>query len=259
MSSAQASRVKRRGHKREQDLCDLVGGHLHQGAPTDKADIVDQYGNAHSVKSGQWWQIFLYGRDRFITNTNFQDVGSIAEIMVQCIDVFPERREDYLADKNRYKFLLQAHMRRLKTEFDNVDTKIRFFRKSIFNDTVDLLSIQLAGDTKFHVFERCDVVYVLTNTLAVENSKANNPTQYDDQKVVFRHLTNVGEIEIRNDSDIHYRQGKFRLNSTKIFTLLETNIPDREEINGVQVYGSAIPKMRRGYPNPPQKCAPKPS
>ena len=246
MSSAQASRVKRRGHNRERDLCGLVGGHLHQGAPTDKADIVDQYGNAHSVKSGQWWQIFLYGKDRFITNTNFQDVGNIAEIMVQCIDVFPERREDYLADKNTHKLLLQEQMRRLKTEFDDFDTKARFFSKSIFNDTVDLLSIQLADDDNFHVFERSDVVHVLTNTLAVENSKARNSTQYDDQKVVFKYATNVGEIEIRNDSDIHYRQGKFRLNSTKIFTILETHIPDSEKVNGVQVYGSAIPKMGRG-------------
>lgn len=249
MSSEKASKVKRRGHKREQDLCELIGGELYQGAPTDKADIVDQYGNTHSVKSGTWWQIFLYGRERFLTNTNFQDVGEIAKLMAECIDVFPENRTDYLADKHTYKLALQEPMRRLKSEFNNLDTKERFFSKSIFNDTVELLSIR-ADNARFHVFERCDVVRILTNKLEVANSKARNQNQYSDQKVLFKcpknkRPKNVGEIEIRNDSDTHYRQGKFRLNSVKIFNILETNIPDREKINGVQAYGSAIPKMER--------------
>jgi len=63
-----------------------------------------------------------------------------------------------------------------------------------------------------------DVVKVLSEKISVENSKARQKGQIDDQKVVFKvDKRTIGEIEMRNDSDVHYREVKFWLNKDKTF------------------------------------------
>jgi hypothetical protein len=55
-----------------------------------------------------------------------------------------------------------------------------------------------------------DVVKVLSEKISVENSKARQKGQIDDQKVVFKvDKRTIGEIEMRNDSDVHYREVNF--------------------------------------------------
>jgi len=62
-----------------------------------KKDVIDPAGDAHSVKSGKnKWQMFLYGRNRFLDDDGFQALNGIGSLLVHCIDVFPPRYEDYI-------------------------------------------------------------------------------------------------------------------------------------------------------------------
>ena len=251
MTSTAASYKKRTGHINERSFAYLVDGDV-VGDRTDKTDVIDQEHNAYTVKGGEWWQIFLYSRDRFVTNTEFRMIGNIANLFIDCLDAFPENRSDYLADKTYFKKRLQEPMRQLKDEICKPTIFPQLLSKAIFNgDEVDYLSIlpkELSGQSvlsdqkHFYLFSAADVVSLLSTELSVKNSKARGRGQMDAQKVIFRYRNrNVGEIEIRTDSDLHYRQAKWRFNSPAILSLLRTNLPaiyveDRQ----VSVYGSAI-------------------
>ena len=251
MSSKAASYKKRSGHVNEQHFAYLIDGDV-VGDRTDKTDVIDQESNTYTVKGGEWWQIFLYGRDRFVTNTEFREIGNVANLLIECIDAFPEDRSDYLESKTYFKERLQEPMRQLKDEICKPTIFLQLLSKAIFNgDEVNYLSILpkelssqsvLSDQKHFHLFSAEDVVNLLSTKLGVENSRARGRGQMDAQKVIFRYRNrNVGEIEIRTDSDIHYRQAKWRFNSPAILSLLRTNLPvTYVEDRQVSVYGSAI-------------------
>ena len=68
--------------------------------PKAKKDVIDPAGDAHSVKSGNIkWQIFLYGRNRFLEDDGFQALNGIGSLLVHCIDAFPPRYNDYVDNK----------------------------------------------------------------------------------------------------------------------------------------------------------------
>jgi hypothetical protein len=83
--------------------------------------------------------------------------------------------------------------------------------------------------------------------LEVENSKARINSQLNDQKVVFKFSgKTIGEIEIRNDSDIHYREVKFWLGKNQTLTTLKSKIlPSREVNERLILYGTAIKKLSK--------------
>lgn len=252
MSSQAASYKKRSGHVNEQHFAYLIDGDVVGGRTTDKTDVIDQSDNTYSVKGGEWWQIFLYGRDRFVTNTEFREIGNLADLFINCIDAFPENRSDYLDDKIYFKKRLQEPMRQLKNEICRPTIFPQLLSKAIFNGNevgfLSILSKELSRqdvplDKKhFHLFSAEDVVSLLSIKLGIENSRARGRGQMDAQKVIFRYRNrNVGEIEIRTDSNIHYRQAKWRFNSPAILSLLQSNlggtlVEDRQ----TSVYGSAI-------------------
>jgi len=247
MPSEQASSKKKSGHANEKHFAQLIGGVVL--ASTGKTDVIDQQHRTHSVKSGEWWQIFLYARSRLVTNTIFQDIGDLADLMIQCIDAFPEDFSDYEMDKQSAKYRLQEPMRLLKEEIEKPDIFPALLRKAIFNgDEVDYLSIlpheikntSLLDQKHFHVFSQEDVVTLLSTHLEVRNSKARNYRQMDDQKVIFRFRKNVGEIEIRTDSKTHYKYIKWRLNAEAIFGILTSDLESVTLANQqISVYGSA--------------------
>lgn len=249
MSSEQASQVKRAGHRNENDFAALIGGRIHGGSHTDKRDVMDAQDRSHSVKSGTWWQVFLYSRKRLETNTMFQGL-KLADIMIGCLDCYPERREDYLSDKITVKKKLQSYMRDLLEELDKPRTFQAFLEKALFEGgNADYLSIFL-GPAKeaiqnktFHVFHKNDVALALSSNVTLRNSKAQNPTQMDDQKVVFRsnfHRRIIGEIEDRHDSNLHYREMKCRLNAQDVFDILTSEITGKDRKNDhVIAYGKA--------------------
>ena len=229
MTPADASRRKVRGHRNERAFAELIGGEVSRALQTDKRDVLDQTHRFHSVKSGEWWQIFLYARSRFETNTVFQGLGALSELMIACLDAFPENYEDYRADRTASKLRLQTPMRSLREELGKPGILPAFFEKSLFNaGEVQYLTILPANrsdapdhEKEFHIFDRQDVVRTLCSNLEITNSKARNANQTDDQKVLFRISgRNCGEIEVRTDSAVHHRQAKFRLNGTHITQLL---------------------------------------
>lgn len=250
MTSEQASLKKISGQVNEYDFAELIGGEVNLGSPTDKKDVIDQQHRSHSVKGGTWWQIFLYAKSRLLTNTIFRGLGNLAKIMIQCLDAFPEDRNDYLKDKHSAKTRLQEPMYLLMQEIKKPEIFPALIEKSLFNGgEVNYLSILPnslpntlpLSEKHFHVFSQRDVVSLLSTHLEIRNSKARNSLQMDNQKVVFRfNNKNLGEIEIRTDSDKHYREIKWRLNSPAIFEILTSNL-ESITLAGQQisVYGKA--------------------
>ena len=111
---------------------------------------------------------------------------------------------------------------------------------------VNYLTIQPKGDNQFYVFTNTDVVDCLSKNIDIANSKARRAGQYDDQKVLFKiDGKNAGEIEIRTDSETHYREAKCRLNACKIFNLLKENVGNCIKIKErVIACGSATKKFK---------------
>lgn len=244
MSSEHASYVKRKGHADAREFAEIMGMHDAIFSPTAKKDVADKYGNSFSVKSGEKkWQIFLYGRTRFTENFEFRD-RPIGRYFISCIDAFPESREEYLSDKAKYKERLQEPMRALQRLLSERETLEWFLHKSLFNSNeVNYLVIKEQG--AFHVFDSVEVVKTIASSITVENSKARQAGQMDDQKVIFKiqhgEKKTLGEIEMRNDSEVHYREVKFWLSKPITFSLLVSKIQEKGALVGgnVKLYGQA--------------------
>lgn len=251
MTSESASLKKIAGHVNEYDFAQIIGGEVNLGSQTDKKDVIDKQHRFHSVKGGKWWQIFLYRRNRLQSNTILQGIGDLAPLMIQCLDSFPEHFQDYEQDKIAAKIRLQEPMRRLCAELQKPSILPAFFNKAMFNGgEVNYLSV-LPSDIpntepieskRFHIFTQIDVVSALSERLEIANSKARNRSQMDAQKVILRHNgVNVGEIEVRTDSRIHYKEMKFRLSAVKILALLIESMDAKQEVSEQTIaYGNAI-------------------
>jgi hypothetical protein len=246
MTTTQASEKKKAGHINERHFAEIIGGKVVKG--TDKNDVIDQQDHNHSVKGGRYWQIFLYRKSRLLTNTEFQGIGRVANLMVTCLDVFPHKREDYEANKVHFKTLLQAPMRALYEEIRKPNIFPELLSKAIFNGKeVDYLSILTpcmsnsltVSEKRYHVFARNDVVSLLSTHLEISNSGARKKGDMPEQKVIFRYAgRNIGEIEIRNESDKHYREMKWRFEACGVFALLD--VLERFSLgNQIYVRGSA--------------------
>lgn len=254
MCPEQAREVKTAGHRNEDDFAALIGG-VNVGSRTDKEDVIDEQGRHHSVKAGTWWQIFLYSRERLRTNTIFQGLGGVADIMIACIDAYPESRSEYLRDKMAAKRRLQPEMRRLLAELQQPGIFRAFLDKALFDGgNAEYLSVFIGPantpvtDKHFHVFHKNEVVAALTADVTLRNSKARRADEMDDQKVTFRsahHGRNIGEIEDRHDSDKHYREMKFRLNARSVFEILTEHISDTALVRPqVTTHGEAVRLFR---------------
>ncbi|MEO0190113.1 MAG: hypothetical protein ABIL18_03945, partial [candidate division WOR-3 bacterium] len=92
-------------------------------------------------------------------------------------------------------------------------------------------------------------VDILTNNYEVENSKARGKNQIDDQKVIFKVGGKThGEIEMRNDSDVHYREIKFWMDKKLTFRLLTSQINKAKSLSDrIILYGKAINKLSKIY------------
>jgi len=243
MSSEKASYVKRKGHEDAREFAELLGlGKEYKYDLTAKKDVIDSEGHSYSVKSGQKkWQIFLYGKHRFEQDYTFRGMNGLGDLFLKCINSFPENRNEYLKDKRLYKERLKIVMRELCQRLKEKRLLAAFIDKSMFNSgEVDFLVIKFGE--QFHIFSGREVVKILSENFEVENSKARTKNQMDDQKVVFKvQGKTCGEIEMRNDSERHYRQIKFWLAKNMTFDLLKAKIAKTEKYNDrIIVYGKAI-------------------
>lgn len=255
MDPGHASEVKTAGHRNEYDFAALIGGEVNLGSHTDKKDVIDGQHRSHSVKAGTWWQVFLYGRERLRTNTIFQGLGDVADIMIACIDAYPEDRAEYLRDKIAAKQRLQPEMRRLLAELQKPRIFGAFLDKALFDGgNAEYLSIFLGrastprADKRFHVFHKNEVVASLAADVTLRNSRARRAGEMDDQKVTFLSALNgrnIGEIEDRHDSGTHYREMKFRLHARSVFEILTDRITSVTEARPqVTTYGQAVRRFR---------------
>jgi hypothetical protein len=248
MTSEKASYVKRKGHADAQEFARALGiGKEYKSEPQAKKDVIDLEGHSYSVKGGEKkWQIFLYGKTRFERDYSFRGMNGLGDLFLRCINSFPENRNQYLRNKDKYKIQLQKPMRELCKRLKEKRLLAAFIDKSMFNSgEVDFLVIK-EGEI-FHVFWSREVVEILVNNYVVENSKARNENQFNDQKVVFK-FENVthGEIEMRNDSEIHYREIKFWLNKKLTFNLLKSQIRAVQNFTSkIIFYGKTIRKLSK--------------
>jgi hypothetical protein len=232
MTSEKASFVKTEGHRIEKVYGDLINGVIIPG--TGKIDIKDKNGKFHSVKGAELkWQIFLYGKSRFE-----KEFGELGKLFVKCIESFPEKRNDYLINKDRYKDILKENMINLRKYLENDEKRKKFFAKAFLNDQINYFVIYDKGI--FHIFDAQECIENLGSLTEAENSKARSVNQRDAQKVIFKHEDKtIGEIEMRNDSEVHYRQVKFWMEKKGTTDLLIRHIPVNKRNNGLILYGEA--------------------
>lgn len=253
MTKEHASRVKTGGHENEKHFAKIIGGRVQAGTHTDKKDVIDRQDRAHSVKSGKWWQVFLYSEERLRTNTIFQGIGKAADIMLACLAAYPPKFEDYQKSKKNKQITKQAlrpHMRRLKKELEKKRIFKAMLDKSLFDGgKADYLSIYPGPSNTpprrkhFHIFHKDDVTAILLNDLEVANSRAIKPGDTAEQKVVFKSLMHnkrqIGEIEVRHDSHAHYREMKFRFNGEMVLNILQVRykakVKGKDTIKGKKV------------------------
>ena len=164
---------------------------------------------------------------------------------------------EYIKSKN---LLAQATTDVFKA-LQNKNFLRNFLAEAIFNNKeVSFLAIKdstYKKDELFKVFSRDDILDILTIELSPALSKAGKVAEdynvagqktllcYKKKNINTNKVTdkNIVEIEIRNDSDIHYRQVRFNMYSRDVLFLL-LNRPQplavKKLSNGVMVFGKAI-------------------
>ena len=242
LSSEDARRIRQRGHDDAKQFAQSIGlSSDYQNDIRAKKDVIDPSGDAHSVKSGKKkWQIFLYGLGRFWTDDTFGAMNGIGDLLADCINSFPPTFSAYQRDKVAAKERLRKPMRKLAELLQEKRRLRAFLNKSMFNGgEVNYLTVK--HDEVFHVFLNKDVVKVFSDNLEVCNSRALLVGQMPEQKVLFRYKgRNLGELEMRNDSPVHYREVRFNMIKPKAMELLFTEIPLTDKFNSkVWVYGNA--------------------
>ena len=242
LSSEGARNVRQQGHDDALEFAHSIGlPNDYRNDPQAKKDVIDQSGEAHTVKSGQKkWQIFLYGKGRFESDEAFKSMNGIGDLLIDCIDAFPPSFEQYQANKQEAKEQLRIPMKKLAERLQNPNLLRGFLAKSLFNGN-EATYLTVKHDDIFHVFWNKDVINVLGQCLEVCNSKAIQAGQTPEQKVLFRYGgVNIGELEMRNESQVHYQEIRFNMIKPKIMNLLFEKIPMTAQFNqSVLVYGNA--------------------
>ncbi len=239
---------------RQKGYDDALEFALSIGLPTDykndpqaKKDVIDPSGDAHSVKGGiKKWQVFLYGLGRFESDHAFVVMNGIGALLAECINSFPPTYAGYRRNKVAAKERLRVPMVKLKEKLLERPRLKAFLNKSLFNGgEVNYLTVKENG--VFHVFLNKDVVDMLGDNLEVCNSRAISEGQMPEQKVLFRYNgINLGELEMRNDSAIHYREMRFNMIKPKAMEVLFEKIPMTKKFNDkVLIYGNASRRFGR--------------
>ena len=101
-STSEAARnYRQQGHTDALNFARAIGlTNDYQNDPKAKKDVIDPSGDAHSVKSGKKkWQIFLYGLNRFESDSFFQVMNGMGQLLVNCIESFPLNYNEYIINK----------------------------------------------------------------------------------------------------------------------------------------------------------------
>ncbi len=247
-SSDRVRAYRQAGHDDARQFAHSIGlPDDYKNNPHAKKDVIDPSGDAHSVKSGQIkWQIFLYGLGRFWNDDAWGTMNGVGDLLAECINAFPADYKAYQRNKPAAKERLRRPMKKIAELLQDKRRLRSFLDKSLFNGgEVNYLTVKHEGI--FHVFLNKDVVQVFGDNLEVCNSRALTTSQTPEQKVLFRYNgLNLGELEMRNDSEVHYREVRFNMIKPKAMNLLFTKIPLSLTFNElVRVYGNANKRFGR--------------
>ena len=282
--SSKVSREKKLGgHTNEAEYAALIGGNTIKG--TGKGDVQDKSGKLHSVKSGKKWQVFLYRHDRIEKSKYLSELRPCLDAFTKdydryvgdrtkCIELkeflVEERGRDAVSlmsndvvkeklGPNEYvkaKERLAEATRRVCRKLQDKAFLARFLAEALFNGP-EVSYLAVKDGATFRVFSRSEVLRVLTDELSPANSRAGHvPEDYnvDGQKVLLRYSKgdkekNIVEIEIRNDSEQHYREVRFNMFSKDFLALLlgeNAALESRKLRDGVILYGTAIDGLQKG-------------
>lgn len=252
MTSEQAREVRRSGHADAKKFASLIGlSSDYQNDPNAKKDVIDLSGDAHSVKSGaKKWQIFLYSPGRFERDMIFRRLNGLGQLLLDCLAVFPNKFEEYKQNKIFYKNQLKKLMQKLKERMQNKETLRAFLEKSFFN-AGEVAYLTIKQNNCFNVFHGDDIVKILTENISVENSKGEQKVIFKIKNLNLKTLkrfprVTIGEIEMRNESEVHFREIKFWMSKIRTFELLKNNVLPAKEIKSrLSVYGKAIKTFRK--------------
>ena len=248
MTTEKARFVRTEGHKDALEFALSLGlKNDYKNDPQAKKDVIDLSGDSYSVKSGsKRWQIFLYHKSRFETDDAFQSMNGIGQILIKCIELYPENFKDYQKNKKFYKEKLRFLMKELLEKFQEKRRVRTFLGKSIFNGgEVNYLAVK--HDNIFHVFTYKEVIRAFADNLGITNSKARSKKETSEQKVLFKYKgNNLGELEMRNSGSNHYKEVLFVMNKLKVLDLLFEKIPMKKKLNNkVLLYGESERKIGR--------------
>tara|TARA_Y100000816_G_C26085640_1_gene572836 strand:- start:146 stop:988 length:843 start_codon:yes stop_codon:yes gene_type:complete len=264
-SSNHASSYKLQGHRDEYEFSLLLDGDIVSG--TGKADFIDKDKKSYSIKGGaKKWQIFLYSRNRFLNDVDFQS-DNLGKLFIGSLDCFPDDYSTYKSHKEEAKKKLLSYFEiygnKPKDEKEYIDligtnntylnAKLglfdankeikqylsessnlkKFLQKSIFdNNEVDFWAIK--KDSDFLIYDSKEAISILADLLTPKLSQKINGRPDDinlaGQKVLLKHNTNICELEVRNDSEKHYRQIRFNMYRAKVLDILNENFT----LTGVQ-------------------------
>ena len=248
MTTEKARFVRAEGHKDAIEFALAIGlKNDYKNDPKAKKDVIDLSGDAYSVKSGnKRWQIFLYHKSRFETDDAFQSMNGIGQLLIECINNYPDNFKDYQKNKKFYKEKLRFLMKQLLEKFKETRRVRTFLGKSMFNGgEVNYLAVK--HNNVFHVFTYKDVINTFADNLTIGNSKARSKKEISEQKVLFKYKDhNLGELEMRNSSPNHYKEVLFVMNKLKVLDLLFKKIPMTKKLNEkVLLYGESEKKIGR--------------
>ena len=242
-TSEQARQYRQQGHDDALEFALSIG--LDRDYKNDakaKKDVIDLSWDAHSVK---WWlkkwQIFLYWLNRFESDSFFRVMNWMGQHLIDCIESFPSTYDEYQKIKAVSKEKLRPNMVALAEKLKDKHRLKAFISKSMFNGgEVNYLTVLHEG--LFHVFWGKEVEQVMADNLEVCNSQARQPWQFPEQKVVFKYeWINLGEVEMRNDSPVHYREIRFNMVKPKAMKLLFSAITLKKAFSEkVIIYWEAI-------------------
>lgn len=243
LSSDDARAVRQKGYDDAMEFALEIGlSSDYKNDAKAKKDVIDLSGDAHSVKGGEKkWQIFLYSLSRFSNDEFYRVMNGMGQLLINCIEAFPISFAEYEVKKAEAKNKLRPQMVALKEKLLDKDRLKAFMSKAMFNGgEVDYLTVKHKG--VFYIFWGKEVTKLMSEKLEVTNSRAISEGQFPEQKVLFKYEgTNLGELEMRNDSPIHYREIRFNMVKPRVMHFLFSNIPQTGKFNDkVMIMGEAI-------------------
>lgn len=271
------------GHRREKDYATLIGGKVLGGTQKgDVKDKNGNIHSVKSGKKWQVF-LYGYNRICNSRHLNIlrpcldafpENYNQYVRDRTKCITFKEEYVKNYGKDATRHlsndvvakhlgantyvesKNQLAKNTTPICNALKNKDRLRCFLGEALFNNTeVEYLAIKddtYKKDGLFKVFAKEDVLDILSSGLLPSASIAGRvPEDYNvaGQKTLFCYKKttiqkkNIVEIEIRNDSHIHYRQVRFNMYSKDTLTLLIDRpqpLPVKYFYENVVVYGKAI-------------------